>query len=76
MNLHDWLAEQPFTLSMSSGFFGFFAHAGMLTALTEQGLKPSKITGASAGALVGGCYASGCSIAELKAELFSLQRAD
>lgn len=76
MRLQDWLAEQPFTLSMSSGFFSFFAHAGMLTALIETGLQPSKITGSSAGALVGGCYASGCTVDELKAELFSLQRTD
>ena len=76
MKLQDWLAEQPFTLAMSSGFFSFFAHAGMLTALIEQGLQPSKITGSSAGALVGGCFASGCTVDELKAELFSLQQAD
>ncbi len=76
MKLYDWLEEQPFTLSMSSGFFSFFAHAGMLAALVDQGLKPAKLTGSSAGALVGGCYASGCSIDELKTQLFALQRDD
>ena len=76
MKLHDWLEDQPFTLSMSSGFFSFFAHAGMLAALVDHGLKPAKLTGSSAGALVGGCYASGCSIEELKTHLFALQRDD
>ncbi len=76
MKLYDWLEEQPFTLSMSSGFFSFFAHAGMLAALVDHGLKPAKLTGSSAGALVGGCYASGCSVDELKAQLFALQRDD
>ncbi|OUR86974.1 patatin [Gammaproteobacteria bacterium 42_54_T18] len=76
MKLYDWLEEQPFTLSMSSGFFSFFAHTGMLAALVDHGLKPGKLTGSSAGALVGGCYASGCSIDELKAQLFALQRDD
>ena len=73
MKLYDWLEEQPFTLSMSSGFFSFFAHAGMLAALVDRGLKPAKLTGSSAGALVGGCYASGCSIDELKEQLFEKQ---
>ena len=76
MKLYDWLEEQPFTLSMSSGFFSFFAHAGMLAALVDHGLKPAKLTGSSAGALVGGCYASGCSVDELKTQLFALQRDD
>lgn len=76
MKLHEWLSEAPFTLSMSSGFFSFFAHAGMLSALDELSLVPRKITGSSAGALVGGCYASGCSAEEVKQQLFSLQRSD
>ncbi|OUS26854.1 patatin [Gammaproteobacteria bacterium 45_16_T64] len=76
MKLHEWLSESPFTLSMSSGFFSFFAHAGMLSALDELALVPVKVTGSSAGALVGGCYASGCSIEEVKQQLFSLQRSD
>ncbi len=29
--LRQWLAEAPFTLAMSSGFFGFFAHAGVVS---------------------------------------------
>jgi NTE family protein len=57
--LREALAEAPFGLAMSSGFFGFFAHTGMLTALLEAGLAPARITGSSAGALVGGLWAAG-----------------
>lgn len=76
MMLRDWLKVEPFTLSMSSGFFSFFAHAGMLSALEQENLLPSKVTGSSAGALVGACWASGCSSEELKNSLFSLDKSD
>ena len=36
--LREWLAEEPFALAMSAGFFGFFAHTGVLLALEEAGL--------------------------------------
>ncbi|MBA3819296.1 MAG: patatin, partial [Deltaproteobacteria bacterium] len=36
--LGDWLGRAPFALAMSSGFFGFYAHTGMLAALTGRGL--------------------------------------
>ncbi|WP_250657856.1 patatin-like phospholipase family protein [Alkalimarinus coralli] len=76
MTLREWLAAEPFTLSMSSGFFSFFAHAGMLSVLESEDLLPAKVTGSSAGALVGGCWASGCSVEELKSRLFSLTKED
>ncbi len=76
MALRDWLNAEPFTLSMSSGFFSFFAHAGMLSVLEQEHLLPSKITGSSAGALVGACWASGCSSAELQNSLFNLNKND
>jgi NTE family protein len=74
--LADWLAEQPFTLTMSSGFFGFFAHAGMLLALQEQGLVPARITGSSAGALVGCARASGLDARATLDALLALRRDD
>ena len=74
--LHQWLRSAPFTLSMSAGFFSFFAHCGMVSLLEEEGLFPVEITGASAGALVGACWAAGCSSAVLKERLFSLTRED
>ena len=72
----DWLASQPFTLALSAGFFGFFAHTGVLQALEEAGLRPRRIVGVSAGALAGGLWASGLSAAELAEELVRLRRVD
>ena len=74
--LYDWLHAEPFTLTMSSGFFGFFAHCGMLSALEERGLTPARITGSSAGALVGACFASGCPTVTLQQRLAALQKKD
>lgn len=59
MTLQAWLEKKPFTLSLSSGFFGFYAHAGFMKALEENGLAPQKLTGASAGAIVGAAAAAG-----------------
>ena len=75
-SLRTWLNEAPFTLTLSSGFFGFFAHCGVLSALIEEGLTPASATGSSAGALVNGIWASGRSIEELKDALFELRRED
>ncbi len=74
--LRDWLAEKPFSLAMSSGFFGFFAHTGMLSALEDAGLCPASVAGSSAGALVAGSWAGGVSSARLADELLSLRRED
>ena len=71
-----WLAAEPFTLALSAGFFGFFAHTGVLQALEEAGLRPRRLVGVSAGALAGGLWASGLSAAELAEELLQLRRAD
>lgn len=75
-SLRDWLAAAPFTLTLSSGFFGFFAHCGVLSALLEEGLIPAQATGSSAGALVSGLWASGRSIDDLREALFELKRSD
>ncbi len=73
-SLRAWLAEAPFTLAMSSGFFGFFAHAGLLSVLVEEGLLPTAASGSSAGALVAGAHAAGLPAAELLLELAALER--
>jgi len=62
MLLKNWLRTQPFSLALSSGFFGHFAHLGLLSALEDHDLRPHKISGSSAGALVAGLFASGMSI--------------
>jgi NTE family protein len=72
--LHDWLAAQPFSLAMSSGFFSFFAHTGMLGSLTKQGLAPNLVAGSSAGALVGGAWAAGLDADALRDRLVALRR--
>jgi NTE family protein len=76
VKLGDWLAERPFVLALSSGFFAFFAHAGMLEVLVERGLSPRMIAGSSAGALVGGTYAAGVPVRGLTERLAALRRSD
>lgn len=73
--LAQWLAE-PFALTMSSGFFSFFAHTGVAAALEARGLAPTRVSGSSAGALVTGALAAGLPTAELEAKLATLRRAD
>ena len=72
----ELLRERPFTLSLSAGFFGFYAHTGFLFALEEQDVVPSSLIGASAGSLAGGLWASGISAHEIEAELRGLRRRD
>lgn len=74
ITLRDWLRTEPFTLAMSSGFFGFFAHAGVLSVLEEENLLPARLCGSSAGALVGGLWASGVSARHICDELLQLRR--
>ncbi|RDX36036.1 patatin [Kangiella sp. HD9-110m-PIT-SAG07] len=76
MTLKDWLEAEPFTLTLSSGFFSFFAHTGMLRALEEENLLPQRLTGTSAGALVASCWAAGMDTSDLKGVLFKLKRQD
>ncbi len=72
--LGDWLAAQPFALAMSSGFFSFFAHTGMLDSLLGAGIRPQMVAGSSAGALVGGAYAAGLDAHHLADRLTKLRR--
>lgn len=74
--LGDWLAAEDFGLTMSSGFFGFFAHCGMLNALLDAGLKPNRCSGSSAGALTTGLWAAGVPAPEMRDRLFELTRQD
>ena len=75
-SLYGWLEEGPFTLALSAGFFGFYAHAGIVSVFSELGLKPKRILGCSAGALVGGLWSAGMSPDAMKAALFNLTRSD
>lgn len=73
---HDWLGAEPFTLLLGAGFFGFFAHTGVLAALEEAGIVPRRVVGVSAGALAGGLWAAGVPLDGLRAELEALRRED
>jgi NTE family protein len=53
-------------LALSGGAGRGIAHIGVLRALEENEIPIDAIAGASAGALVGGCYAAGLSIAQLE----------
>jgi predicted acylesterase/phospholipase RssA len=46
-------------LCLNSSFLGYFAHAGFLGALLRHGIRPTVVSGASAGALVAGLFAAG-----------------
>jgi NTE family protein len=74
--LRQWLGQAPFSLAMSSGFFSFYAHTGMLATLTAQGFRPRGASGSSAGALVGGLWASGLEAEAMSNVLLSLKRDD
>jgi NTE family protein len=74
--LRQWLREAPFALAMSSGFFAFFAHTGLLTVLEDEALLPMRVSGSSAGALVGAAWAVGVDGGALTSELERLRRDD
>ena len=73
-SLARWLAQRPFTLVLSGGFFGFYAHTGLLSALEQAGLRPARVVGVSAGALAGGLWAAGLPAARLEEALRALRR--
>lgn len=76
VTLRQWLQAEPFTLTMSSGFFSFFAHCGMLSVLEEEGLLPHRVTGSSAGALTAACWAAGMSSKQIRELFFSIRKKD
>ena len=76
MTLRDRLASGPWTLALSAGYFGFYAHCGVISVLEEEGLIPSSLSGASAGALVAGFWAAGLPAAEIAERLLQLTKAD
>ena len=66
-----------YALAMGPGFFRFYAHLGILQALDELSLlKPSHVSGSSAGALIGCGIAAGMKPSEMKESFFTLKRED
>jgi NTE family protein len=72
----DRLAAEPFTLVLSAGFFGFYAHTGVLCALEQARVLPRRVVGTSAGAIAGGIWAAGVPIADMVELLANMQRED
>jgi NTE family protein len=60
----------------SSGFFGFFAHAGFLAAIRDVGIAPSGYSGASSGAILAAMAAGNIPDSLIKEILFSLRKSD
>ena len=63
-------------LALGSGGSRGVAHAGLLLALEEEGIKPDFIAGSSMGAVVGGVYASGVSAEKMHGIVKKLKRRD
>jgi NTE family protein len=73
------MKEFTYGLVLSGGGIRGLAHVGVIKALEEEGIYPSYIAGASAGAIVGAFYAAGYSGEEIlaffqKTSLFSLDK--
>ena len=59
--------ERPTTgLVLSGGAARGLAHIGVIKALEEHGIQIDAVAGTSMGAVIGGLYASGYSVAELE----------
>ncbi len=67
-------APRPLVAVLSSGFFGFFAHAGFLQALEDLGLEPDAYAGSSSGALVAALAAAGLSPRQMLQGFGNLRR--
>jgi NTE family protein len=67
---------RPLVAVMSSGFFGFFAHAGFLQALEDLGLEPDAYAGTSSGALVAALAAAGTKPAAMLEGFRNLRKRD
>jgi NTE family protein len=67
MNQAQQINRPRIGLALSGGAARGIAHVGVLRALEENAIPIDAIAGASAGALIGGAYAAGLSIAQLEA---------
>jgi NTE family protein len=53
-------------LALGGGFARGIAHIGVLKVLEQEGIPIRAVTGTSVGALIGACYCSGLSLAEME----------
>jgi predicted acylesterase/phospholipase RssA len=70
------LAGKRTALALSAGYFGFYHQAGVLKALIDANVRPVRISGNSAGALVAGMYAAGLEPTDIRDRLLALKRKD
>jgi NTE family protein len=70
------LKNKKVGLVFSSGFFGFFAHAGCFRALQELGIKPVGYSGSSSGAILAAYAAAGMDAQAISDLLFGLKKED
>lgn len=75
-DLAEALSKGRGGLVLSAGFFGFYGHAGTMLALEQAGIKPSALSGSSAGALVAGYAAAGMPAKDIARLLLSKGRQD
>jgi len=73
------MKEPTYGLVLSGGGVRGLAHVGVIKALEEEGIYPSFISGASAGAIVGAFYAAGYSVEDIldffhKTSIFSIDK--
>jgi len=76
MTLRKWLERDDFSLALSAGFFSFYAHAGFVKALSDFGLKPRRLMGSSAGALLSSLVCAGYDLKEIELILAEVKRSD
>jgi NTE family protein len=70
------LKEKKVGVVFSSGFFGFFAHAGCFKALQDLGIKPVGYSGTSSGAILAAYAATGMDAQAISDLLFALKKED
>ena len=70
------LKEKKVGVVFSSGFFGFFAHAGCFKALQDLGIKPVGYSGSSSGAILAAYAATGMDAQAITELLFTLKKED
>ena len=63
-------------VAFSSGFFGFFAHAGFLAALREMNIVPVAFAGASSGAIVAAMAAAEMDDDDIRDLLYKVNKDD
>jgi len=68
-------AKAKIALVLGSGAARGWSHIGVIHELNDMGIKPDIVVGASAGAVVGGAYASG-NLKDFETWVLSLERVD